>query len=213
MQEIIRMAAGDQMVIPMPPPTWIDGWVQFYSNLSQMGTICAIFLFMGCICGERQSGSAALTLTKNLSHTNFVMAKFIAAASLLFVSIILAVAVCYGYIYFLFGFAGNIGHVLLGAVVCMIFMLNLLGVTMLSSALAKSSTTSAMLAFFSFLVLVMSSNLPVIGNKMPGILINQALAISTNEQSTGILYAVAVSLCISALCLIGAVRVIKKQEI
>ena len=212
MQDIVRLATNGQMDIPMPTTTWVDSWVQLYGYLSQVGGICVILLFMNGITGEKQSGSAALTLTKNLSHTGFVMAKFISAAIMLFASVLLTAAICYGYTYFLFGFAGNIVDIILGAIVLTAFMLTLLGFTMFASALTKSVTTSAILAVLGFIILPLLNFLPGVGGMMPGVLSTQALGISVGEYSN-ILPSLLTALCISILCLFGAVSMLKRQEL
>jgi len=213
MQDIIALAMGNTMQITLPSTTWIDSWGQFYSNLSQMGGICIIFLFMGCITGEKQSGSAALTLTKNLSHTSFVMAKFAAAAVIFLTSLVLAVLICFGYTYLLFGYAGGILNVLLGVTAYAVFTLTLLAITILTSAISQSTTVSAILAFCGFIVLSISSHVPRIGSMLPGTLLSKTVELSSGVIYSGIVEAVIISIGISVLCLYLSIYVMKRQEL
>lgn len=213
MQEIIIMAMGDTMPITVPPTTWIDSWGQFYSNLSQMGGICVIFLFMGCVTGEKQSGSAALTLTKNLSHTSFIMAKFVTAVAIFCTSLLLTVLICFGYTYFLFGYAGEIASVLLGVVAYAVFVTTLIAVTVLTSTISRSTTVSALLAFCGFIILSVSGYTPKIGIVLPGTLLSKTTELSSGAAYSGMMWAVVISLCISALCLYLSVLSLKNQEI
>jgi len=213
MQEIIIMAMGDTMPLTVAPATWIDSWGQFYSNLSQMGGICLIFLFMGCITGEKQSGSAAMTLTKNLSHTNFVTAKFATATAVFFLSLLPAALICFGYTHFLFGYAGEIINVLLSVVAYAVFMLTLLAITVLTSAISRSTTVGAILAFCGFIILSVSGYVPKIGFVLPGTLLSKTVELSFGTPYSGMIWSLIISLCISALCLYLSVLSLKRQEI
>jgi len=211
-QEIMRMALGD-MPFELPPPTWIDGWAQFFSNLTQMGALVIILLFMGSIAGEKQSGSAALTLTKNLSHTSFVLAKFISMALILAIPFFIAAGINYGYTHFLFGEAGDLANILVAAAAYCLGLMALLGVIVLSSALTKSLVPSAILAFGGFLLLTaIFPFLPVIQTVTPGALMNEALALAAGEEAD-LLPAILGALGFIALSLFGAIFALKKQEI
>jgi len=213
MQEIIIMAMGDTMPITVPPTTWVDSWGQFYSNLSQMGGICIIFLFMGCIAGEKQSGSAALTLTKNLTHTSFVLAKFVMAGVIFLTSLLLAALICFGYTYFLFGYAGEILNVLLGVMAYAVFTVTLLAITVLTSTISQSTTVSATLAFCGFIILSVSGYVPKVGFVLPGSLLSKTVELSSGVHYYGMMEATIISLCISALCLYLSIHALKRQEI
>ena len=214
MHEIIALAMGDTpLPFEIPPATWIDGWSQFYSNMTQMGIFCIIFLFMSCVTGEKQSGSASLTLTKNLSHTSFIMAKFVTASAVICLSFLLSVLICFGYTHLLFGYAGAVTDILLGAIAYAIFSLTLLAIVVLTSTMAKSTAISALLAFASFILLTILTHVPHIGSVMPGVLLSKPVELSAGAAYSGIIGAVIVSVCISALCLYGSVWSLKKQEV
>jgi len=211
MQEILNMTVGD-LPLDLPPTTWIDSWTQFYSFIAQMGAIGVIMLFMGSISGEKQSGSAALTLTKNLSHTSFVVAKFISMVVLLVASFFPAVGIAYGYTHFLFGEAGALGHVLFAATIYFIGLVALLGIIVLASALTKTSVNSAVLAFGGYLLFfVFLEFVPGLHILVPGALTGQAIDLLTGEAF--LLPALFGTLGLIVLCLLGAVYAIKRQEI
>lgn len=213
MQEIIDATAGAAaMAFEMPPTTWVDSWAQFYSLFGQLGALGVIMLFMGSISGEKQSGCAALTLTKNLSHTSFVLAKFISMAVLLFFSFFLTTLIAYGYTHFLFGYAGSVADVLLGAVSYSLSLIALLGLIVFSSALTKSSVASAMMAFGAFIFFfVVAQHIPGIHSWAPGTLAQQPLALFAGEglQLTSVFGA----LGLTVLCLVAAIHALKRQEI
>jgi len=213
MQDIIYATAGSAaLAIQLPPTTWVDSWVQFYGFFVQLGALGLIMLFMGCISGEKQSGSAALTLTKNLSHTSFVMAKFISAAVYIIVSFALAVGINYGYTYFFFDYAGGFAEVLLSAFTFGLSLIVLLALIVLCSALTKGSVASAMMSFGAYIFFfVVAQNIPIIHSWMPGTLSAQSLDLLTGGELQ--LRSIFGSLIIAALCLFGAIHALKKQEI
>ncbi len=213
MQEIVVAAMGSNVPLVMPPTTWIDSYSQLYSNLTQMGGLCVIFIFMGCVVGEKQSGSAALTLTKNLTHARFIMAKFTVSSAVLIASVVSAIILCYLYTYYLFETAGELQNVLMGALSYCIFMLLLVSVTVLSSTIAKSTAVSALLSFCGFILLSVSNYIPKIGAYLPGTLLSKAMELTTGTSSENVVWAIVISICIIVVCLFVSVRILKKQEI
>ncbi|WP_455617698.1 ABC transporter permease [Eisenbergiella sp.] len=216
MSEIIALATDDFLTITVPPAAWKDSWSQFYGNISQIGCICVIFMFMGCVSGEKQSGSAALTLTKNLTHTNFIVTKFAAAAVCFTFTFMAGGLICYGYTFYLFGYAGEVRDLFLGGAAYCLFIYALLGITVLSSTAARSTAAAAFLSFCGFLVLILSNLAPGIGPIAPGILLSKTVELSCGTyvaQSPGIAGAFIVTVLLTVLCVLLSVRLLKKQEL
>jgi ABC-2 type transport system permease protein len=213
-QEIINMAMGGaELPVEIPAATWIDGWSQLYKNLAQMGNLCIIFLFMSSVSGEKQSGSAALTLTKNLSSTGFILAKYISAAIVLLVTLFVSLAVCYGYTYYLFGEAGSFADVLMGMVFYALFNFVLLAAVVLCSTLSRSAIVSALTAFGAFIALTLSNYLPAIGKYMPGILQVKPIEISAGLQFAEWLPTTLIAVGFIVALIAGAIFVLKRQEL
>jgi ABC-2 type transport system permease protein len=213
MQEFIDMAAGSEIPLILPDPVWIDGWQQFYGNLTQIGALTIMLLFMGCISGEKQSGSAALTLTKNLSHSKFVMAKFASMLLILVIVFLIAVAINFGYTYWLFDYAGEVSDVLFGAMLYCLGLIALVAIIVLASALTKSVIITAMISFAGYILMTsILPMIPVLQDITPGVLMTHALEVSAGESFTE-LPAVLGTLVLVAICLIGAIQVLKRQEI
>lgn len=213
MAEILALAANDMLTIQVPPTTWVDSWGQFYNNLSQMGGICVILLSMSSVVGEKRSGSAALTLTKNLSHAVFITAKFLSAAVCFLIALLLSVTLCYGYTLYLYGYAGEPAAILMGCAAYSLFTFVLLGVTVLASTAAQSTAVSAVLSFFGFIVLILSGYLPAIGRILPGSLLSKTVELSAGAQPSGMPGAVLVSVFVVALCLLLSAQILKRQEL
>lgn len=82
-QLLESMLAGQSLPMEIPDPVWRDTLQQWVKNLGQLGLLAVIIVFGGVISGERKQGSDILVLTKPVSRTAYVVAKFTAAVSLL----------------------------------------------------------------------------------------------------------------------------------
>ncbi|MDZ4168540.1 MAG: ABC transporter permease [Coriobacteriia bacterium] len=70
------------VVIMVPDPTYLDSYLQWIKNLSQIGLLLVVFASAGLIAGERSSGTALLVVVKPVSRRSFAVAKFLAQAGL-----------------------------------------------------------------------------------------------------------------------------------
>lgn len=83
-QLLESLGTGDTgIVITMPEPSYLDAYGQWIKNLSQIGVFLLLGVSAGLVAGERASGTAALVLTKPVSRTGFVVAKYLAHGGLL----------------------------------------------------------------------------------------------------------------------------------
>jgi ABC-2 type transport system permease protein len=81
------------VVIELPPATYLDSYAQWVKNLSQIGMMLVIFSSAGLISTETASGTAAMVLSKPVSRSSFVVAKFVVQAVLVKVSLLVGTAV------------------------------------------------------------------------------------------------------------------------
>jgi len=206
------LPAEDGLQLLLPDPVWTDSYAQFYGNIDQIGTIAIILLFMGVISSEKQRNTADLVLTKGLTHTGFVLAKFTVLALALFVITMLSLLIVYAYTAVLFDTAGEIGHVLLGALVYTLFLILILAFILLCGAFARTPVVSALLSFVGFLTIVLLSSLPRIGTFLPGALHAHSRAITAGHIPETLVEPIAITLGLTALFLILAILVLKKQE-
>lgn len=213
MQEIISASMGKSAPILVSEPIWSDSWIQFYNNLSQMGGISVLLLFMNSICGEKQAKTASLTLTKNLSPAEFLTAKFVVSVGSVLFAFLPAVLLCLGYTYYLFGYAGEWKDILTGAFIFMIFMVVLLSTVMLASTLAITSAFAAMLAFGGYLILILSTYLPMVGSLLPGALLSSTISVIMHRSPIILFCQIVIALAISLVCVYISINVLKHQEI
>ena len=199
---------GQAMIDAMPDPHWSDSYVQFYSQLSQIGIFAVLFMYMGTVQREIKSGTANLMFSKGLGFAPFVLAKFTMGAIIVtFVTIVSALAT-YLYAFMLFEEAGQIAHVLAGSLVFSLGAVMLLAVFLLCSSLTKSSAASGGFGIIGFFLLMLTG----FHRLSPYNLLGQSVAISTGYFANSLLVNVILAVVVTALALLLAVWRLKRAE-
>jgi len=219
MNEIVSLAMkGQDIPIEIPVSTWREGWSEYYSNILQMGAICIIVMFMGTVCGEKRSGTAVLTLTK-LPVRDFILGKFIVIASAVATAFLISISVCYGYIYVLFGEAGNLKNVAFSVFMYIIFMLLFLSICICASTLAKNSGISALITFAALFVISLLGFIPKVGKILPSVLSGQlpTAAVGMVQNNAQAMQEIWIAIGISVVLIVGflwtAIFSLKRQEL
>lgn len=83
------------VVIQIPDPTYVDSYLQWIKNLSQIGMLLVVFASGGLIANERVGGTAVLVVTKPVSRMAFVVAKYVSQAALVALATALGALVTY----------------------------------------------------------------------------------------------------------------------
>jgi len=77
--ELVKSLSGSSpgLVIEFPEPTFLDAYMQWISNLSEIVAFVIVIVGAGGIAGEVAAGTTALVLTKPVSRSGFVVAKVV----------------------------------------------------------------------------------------------------------------------------------------
>jgi len=209
---LMSAEGGAPFTIEVPPAVWQDSYAQIYSSLTEMGMIAVIMLFMGAILREKNTGTIDLMMAKGLTPTVFVLAKYAVAAAIVLTALFTAILIGFGYTLVLFEHAGNIGDVLLGAVAFGSYMLMMLAITFLWSAVANSTAIAAVLGLGSFFVISLLNLVPVVGRFMPAGLASHSVALSVGNGPERLIVHIAVAVGVAVVCLWGAVMVLRRRE-
>ena len=116
-------------------PVALDSWVQFFSNLGQMGLIVLVIVFSGMLASELSRGTLTIILTKGISRAAILLSKATSAALIWTGSLAVAFAVCYGYTVYLF--EETVTNLLFGAAILWVFGLFLIAAVTLFAALTS----------------------------------------------------------------------------
>lgn len=210
------MPAGDDLgqaiVSAMGEPTWIDSYLQLYSNLGQMGVFAILFMYMGTIQREVRSGTASLMFSKGLGVGSFVLAKFTVAGVVVTLVTVLSIAITYVYTLLLFGEGGSFGHVMLGSLIFALGCLTILALVMLCSALGKSSAASGGLSVGAYFLLALTSAIPRVSRFTPFALLSRPVEMSMGYISPDLWVNIALGVVVIGLSLALAARRLRKAE-
>ena len=212
----LLMPAGDEMgdalIAAMGSPTWQDSYVQFYSQLSQIGVLAVLFMYMSTVQREIRTGTANLMFSKGLGFAPFILSKFTMAVVLTALITVVSALVTYAYTFLLFDEAGQLGHILLGALIFGLGLLMLLAVVIFCSSLTKSSAVSGGLSFGAYILLLLVSAIPRIGPFSPFQLFSHPVAISMGHFADELVPNILIALAVTVLALFFAVERLKKAE-
>ena len=203
---------GQALIDAMTDPNWYESYVQFYSNIGQIGILAVLFMYMGTVQREIRTGTASLMFSKGLGFGSFILAKFTVAVILTTVITVVSTLVTYVYTFLLFGEAGQIGNILTGSLVFSLGTLMLLSIIILCSSLTKSSAVSGGLSFGVYFVLIISAAIPRIGRFSPQNLFSYPVAISTGHFADELTVSILLAVAITIIALFFATERLKKAE-
>jgi ABC-2 type transport system permease protein len=185
---------------------------EYSDNLVQFGALLALLLPMAAIVGEKTQGTAALTLSKPVSRFSFVAAKLGAQGLTLLLAVLTAVAIGYLYVGVLFGWLDPLGFAAANAIYW-VYLMVLSSLTILASALARSTVASAGIAFGGLITLGILGGLPPFSAYLPSALLvwGRALALGLPAEPAWAALAVSIVLSLTAVAL--AWQVLLRQEL
>ncbi len=134
--------------------------------MGQFGALIAVLLAMGSVATEKERGTAALILTKPVSRGAFLVAKIVAIAATLGISMAIAAVGAWFYTFVLFeplpvaGFAA-------AAVLQWLALVAFAAITFVGSTLTRSALAAAGLGVAAFIVLGILTIVPTLGRYLP----------------------------------------------
>jgi ABC-2 type transport system permease protein len=214
MNEILAMVGEQQgVLIQFPDPTYIQSYEQFFKNIYFMMIIVTVLVFAGAVAEEKSRGTAILVLTKNLSRSDFILGKWLAAISLFTVSYVLSVLVCAGYTAMLFPEYINHG-IIAGLSLYWIYGLMIITLTLLASVIFHSLTTAAVAAILSYAAISAIAALPIVGEYSPGALQTLSVELARGNQMFGEAIApLLVTVGVSAAAMVAMLTLFNRQEL
>jgi ABC-2 type transport system permease protein len=154
-QLVASLGTGQSgVIIKIPEPTYLDAYAQWIKNLAQIGVFLLIGVTAGLVAGEAASGTAALVLTKPVSRSGFVVAKYLVHAALLSTVTVLGTLLTWGITVAVFTEAPP-SRLFAGSALWLVFGLLILAVSVFwSSAFSTLAALGASVATFVVLSLL-----------------------------------------------------------
>jgi len=212
--EIIKSIAGsEQFAALIPTPTAADAMGQYIKNLTQFGFLLAVLLGMNAVAGEKESGTAAMILSKPLPRWAFVLSKFFAQAVVYASAFLVAGLGAYYYTLILFGpfdlakFSGI--NLLLFA-----WLLTFVAAALLGSVIGRTTAAAAGAGLAICVAFLLAGSIPQYGALFPSGLLGWAAVLGGSTDKVGVnAGALAGALVLVALCLVWSVALFERQEI
>ncbi|MDO8848497.1 MAG: ABC transporter permease subunit [Coriobacteriia bacterium] len=212
--ELLGSLMTDQqpgVVIQLPDPTYVDAYMQWTKNLSQMVLFAVIIMFGGIISSETKSGTAALVLTKPLSRTAFVLAKFVSQAALVAVPVIVGALATWGITYAIFAEA-PLGPLAEATGVWLLFALMFVALMELLSAALDSQAGAAGIGFGAYILLSLATLwAPMLDYSPAGLVGAPSNLVMGEAASLG--WPIVTTVAVMALCVGVAVLVFRRREL
>ena len=164
--EILKLAVGDQLPVPIPPADAAAAIGQLQKNLGQLGALAAIALAMGSVSGELDRGTAALVLAQPVARPAFLLAKLAGIGIVLGISMLLAVVVAWAYTAILFEPLPILGWVAF-AVLSWLALFAWAAITLLASTATGSTTAAAGIGFVALVVISLLAVVPALDHLLP----------------------------------------------
>jgi ABC-2 type transport system permease protein len=199
------------LALAIPAPTLADAVSQYVKNMSQFGILLALLMSMGSVAQEKERGTAAMMLTRQVSRETFLLAKFTALALIFAASLVLAALGCWYYTLLLFQALDWGPFLALNGLMLVVFLVYI-AMTLLCSTLARSQVAAAGLAFCGLVLLGGLGALPRIGDYLPGKLFSwgTALLIGKADPAWPALW---ISLGLILVMLLAAGIIFRHQEL
>jgi len=168
-----------------------------------------VLVGFGAIVGERERGQLALIFPHPLPRRVFVLAKFAALAILFGVALLVGAIADYAYTVLLFD-APDAGGFLALVALLYVWLLCLIGLTLLASALGRNMTTAGAIAFG--LVLLVSL-VGTFTRLAPGALTEWGRLLANGMDAPARWGALVVTLALTAASVAASALILERQEI
>jgi ABC-2 type transport system permease protein len=209
LKSIPNLPAGLANIIPAP--TVADSVAQYLKNTAQFGILLVVLLTMGVMAQEKERGTAAMLVTKPVSRSAVVLAKWLTGMTMVLAGLLVDGLACLAYTVVLFeplpfGAFWTLNLLLL------VYLGVYLTMALLASTLARSQAMAAAGAFGGLVVLLVLGSIPRVSEYMPGKLVTWGSSLMLKGGSTA-WPALGVAAGIIALALAIACLRFEREEI
>jgi ABC-2 type transport system permease protein len=196
----------------MPEPDITMAVDEFVQNLSQFGVILAILVPMATVVGEKNSGTAAMILSKPVSRAAFLGAKWIMYTLVFVGGVFVAGLSGYYYTGVLFEWLRPLDFLALNALVT-IYLVMYLSITLFASSICPSQLAAAGLSFALLIVLGLIGAIPGLSHNLPASLLRWGRGIALGQSGESAWGALVITGSIIVLAWLGSWFSFRSQEL
>ncbi|GAA0450554.1 ABC transporter permease [Alkalibacillus silvisoli] len=214
---IILESAGnmpDGASFDIPIPSVAEAMLMSFNELGVLGVLIAVVASMGIVSKEVKSGVYELILSKPVSFTNYITAKYTAMLSLLAFSLVISLLVGWYYVTVLYGEL-SITQLIVSTSFFIIYFMLILGIVMLFNSFFKSQGLVAFLSIITIIALnTISSIYSHVLTWSPALISDYiGLYFFSGELESEIWLSSAVAVALTVLCLAIAVTTLKNRAL
>jgi ABC-2 type transport system permease protein len=212
--EILKSVAGaEQFASLVPTPTSADAMGQYIKNITQFGFLLAVLLGMNAVAGEKESGTAAMILSKPMPRWAFVLSKFTAQAVVYASAFLVAGLGAYYYTLLLFGPFDALRFAAINLLL-LLWLLTFVGAALLGSVIGSSIAAAAGFGLTIAIAILFAGSIPQYGMLLPSGLMGWASQLGANSGPVAAnAGAVAGGVVLVVMGLVWSVAVFERQEI
>jgi len=213
MPEIFKSLALDGIVITIPDPTALDAYSQLFKNLTQMGILVLLLVFSGMLSTEITKGTLINMLTKGLSRSAVILAKFTVAGVIWSLSLLLAFITTFGYTAYLFGNA-NLPNLIFSIFCLWVYGLFLLSLILLASSFTSGNFGGLTLTAVLIVIMMIVDVFPKIHQFNPIALASQNVSLLIEKVNvSAMIPIVIITVLLTLASLVGSVLIFNKRKL
>ncbi|WP_188207306.1 ABC transporter permease [Alkalibacillus aidingensis] len=200
--------------IDFPMPSVAEAMMMSFNQLGMIGVLITIVISMGLVSSELKSGVYELILSKPVSYTNYITAKFTSILLLVSVALLASILVAWYYINILFG-SISFTQILISTFFFIIYFMLILGIVMLFNTFFKSQ---GMVAFLSIVTIIAINAITSIYSHVltwsPGLISDYiGVYFYSGEIETETWFSLAIAIILTIICLMIAITTLKNRAI
>lgn len=209
--EILSVLAADMEM--SSKPVALDAWKQFYKNISGVGFSAFIILYGSCLSSEYSKGTLVLMVTKGLSRSAVILAKYTVAAVLMTISYWAGFAATYGYTAYLWQDT-TLSNVALAAFFLWVIGFLYLSILMLGCVIFKQTFTSILFAGGGIAIISLLGMIKPLSKFSPFILTSKNLdLISGTVTKSEFITPMVISVIMTFIGLFIAIKLFNKKQL
>lgn len=209
--EILSALAADMTM--NSEPVALDAWKQFYKNISGVGFSAFIILYGSCLSNEYSKGTLVLLVTKGLSRSAVILAKYTVAAVLMTISYWISFVATYGYTYLLWDDIA-LSHIVLAASALWVVGFLYLSILMVGCVLFKQTFTSILFTGGIVALISLIGLADPVAKYSPFVLTTKNIDLISGEVTPSIfLTPTVIAIVISILGIILAIKLFNKRQL
>ena len=214
MPDIMEMVMEDSGVhFELPAVQAVDSYMQFFSNLNQMGLVILVIVLGSTLTNEISRHTLINLVTKGLKRRTVIFVKYFYACLVWTVGYVMSAVITY--LYTIYYWDNDVPHVLLSFSLTWLFGIFLISIIMLASSIFKSSYIAVLMTVLAVVVVMIALSIhPGLSEYMPQYLLGGSTGLLNGSlQPEDVFPAVTVTVLTSILMFVSSVFIFDKAEI